>query len=78
MQVVQTDGVPPNQGNIMRPIIGCTKKSKNALRKAMEAATSENPARELDIDGDTIRFAQGPAATTNRHINTLAAYIDCR
>jgi hypothetical protein len=38
MQVVQTAGVPPNQGRSTLPMTGWTWKSRNALRK-MVAAT---------------------------------------
>jgi hypothetical protein len=37
MQVVQTAGVPPNQGKIIFPNTGCTKKSRKAPKK-MEIA----------------------------------------
>jgi len=33
MQLVQTAGVPPNQGRMNRAIMGCAWKSRNALVK---------------------------------------------
>ena len=37
MQVVHTAGVPPNQGSIRLPIIGCTRNRRNALRNIVTA-----------------------------------------
>jgi hypothetical protein len=37
MQVFQTDGVPPSGGKTIRATIGCTRKSKAALRNRVVA-----------------------------------------
>jgi hypothetical protein len=37
MHVVQTPGLPPNQGRMVFAIIGWTWKRRNALRKMVEA-----------------------------------------
>jgi hypothetical protein len=36
MQVVQTAAEPPNQGNIILPINGCTWNSKKALKNMVK------------------------------------------
>jgi hypothetical protein len=35
MQVFQTAGDPPSDGNTIRAIIGCTRKRRNALTKSV-------------------------------------------
>ena len=39
-QVLQTAADPPNHGRMILPIMGCTAKSRNALRKIVQAYTS--------------------------------------
>ena len=60
MQVFHTAGVPPSSGSTMRPNIGCTRNSRNALVK-MAAVNTASTARPRPVDTPGWAVAAGMA-----------------
>ncbi|GMU39843.1 MAG: hypothetical protein AMXMBFR23_07090 [Chloroflexota bacterium] len=51
--VIHTDDPPPNHGSSARPMIGCTWKSRNALRNTTGAKSHHADAPRAEVEAAT-------------------------
>src|SRR5687767_3335668 len=74
MHAVQTAGAPPNHGRMNLPIIGCTRKSRNALRNIVAPYT--NMPRHLSSLG-AARLKRRPTYARTYAVPLGAALSKC-